>query len=69
MTLNIFLNDVEEGGGTIFYYDGNCQELMKNVRSKAGRGALFFNHIYNEGELVKKGCKYLIRTDVMASIF
>jgi predicted 2-oxoglutarate/Fe(II)-dependent dioxygenase YbiX len=69
MTLNIFLNDVEEGGGTIFYYDGNRQQLMKNVRPKAGTGALFFNQIYHEGKLVKKGYKYLIRTDVMTSIF
>jgi predicted 2-oxoglutarate/Fe(II)-dependent dioxygenase YbiX len=69
MTLNIFLNDVEEGGGTIFYYDNDRQLLMKNVRPKSGTGALFFNQIYHEGELVKKGNKYLIRTDVMASIY
>jgi len=69
MTLNIFLNDVEEGGGTIFYYDNSGQQVMKNVRPTAGAGALFFNQIYHEGELVKRGYKYLIRTDVMASIF
>lgn len=68
MTLNIFLNDVEEGGGTIFYHDPHGKQLMKDVRPKAGTGALFYNQLYHEGEIVKKGYKYLIRTDVMASI-
>ena len=69
MTLNIFLNDVKAGGGTIFYENrrGKLVELM-NVRPKTGRGALFYNQIDHEGEIVKDGWKYLIRTDVMASI-
>lgn len=68
MTLNIFLNDVEDGGGTIFYTDNKGRNELLNVRPKAGRGALFYNQIDHEGEVVKKGYKYLIRTDVMASI-
>lgn len=68
MTLNIFLNEPGEGGGTIFYYDSEGKQLIKNIRPKPGRGGLFYNQIYHEGELVKKGYKYLIRTDVMASI-
>lgn len=69
MTLNIFLNVPEEGGGTMFYGVGNDGRyiLRKNVRPKPGRGALFYNQIPHEGEIVKKGLKYLIRTDVMAS--
>ena len=69
MTLNIFLNEVEEGGGTIFYKDKDGGlEVKLDVRPKPGRGALFYNQIFHEGEIVKKGYKYLIRTDVMASI-
>ncbi len=90
MTLNIFLNIPEEGGGTFFYKYGqnpnpnsngqnpNGQNtsgqtnkeyyMTKNVRPKPGRGALFYNQILHEGELVTKGTKYLIRTDVMAAI-
>ena len=67
MTLNIFLNVPEEGGGTIFY-DNSGKQVIRNVRPKSGTGALFYNQIYHEGELVKKGFKYLIRTDVMVSI-
>jgi len=70
MTLNIFLNEVPEGGGTLFYRTdqyGN-QVCVKNVRPKSGRGALFYNQIVHEGEPVTKGPKYLIRTDVMAAL-
>jgi len=70
MTLNIFLNYVEDGGGTIFYKNSNGRRNIElNCRPKPGRGALFYNQIEHEGEIVKKGLKYLVRTDVMASIF
>lgn len=79
MTLNIFLNVPEEGGGTIFYEDPKTpsrvprdtlkqiSRVMLNARPKEGRGALFYNQILHEGETVKKGVKYLIRTDVMVA--
>jgi len=68
MTLNIFLNVPEEGGGTIFYYFYKDEErVLENVRPVVGRGALFYNQIRHEGEKVSKGHKYLIRTDVMAT--
>jgi hypothetical protein len=66
MTLNIFLNIPEKGGGTIFYTDEKT--LLKNVRPKKGRGTLFYNQIYHEGEVVEKGQKYLLRTDVMSNL-
>jgi hypothetical protein len=63
MTLNIFLNIPDEGGGTIFYNDIYGKELLKDVRPKPGRGALFYNQIYHKGELVKKGLNSLITTN------
>lgn len=64
MTLNIFLNEPEEGGSTVFY--DNDRNMVLDCKPKAGRGALFYNQILHEGSVVSKGTKYLIRTDVMA---
>jgi hypothetical protein len=62
MTLNIFLNDIEEGGGgTIFY----SNDTTIHVAAKKGRAALFSNGILHEGEKVEENYKYLMRTDIM----
>jgi hypothetical protein len=61
MTLNIFLNNPEEGGGTIFYFN----EHIERVAPVKGTGVLFSANILHEGEKLTKGVKYLIRTDVM----
>lgn len=66
MTLNIFLNVPEKGGGTLFYDENKT--LWKNVRPQTGKGALFDNQVYHEGEKVEKGPKYLLRTDMMSSV-
>jgi len=71
-TLNIFLNDDFEGGGTIFYKNNNKNKnknnILMNIRPKTARAGLFYNQIDHEGEIVTKGFKYLLRTDVMASV-
>ena len=74
MTLNIFLNTPEKGGGTIFYKEPDevfqdNYDIVLDARPIPGRGALFYNQILHEGETVDLGLKYLIRTDVMVSIF
>lgn len=61
MTLNIFLNDIEDGGGTIFY----SNDVTIHVAAKKGRAALFSCGILHEGEKVEENYKYLMRTDVM----
>lgn len=61
MTLNIFLNDIEDGGGTIFYED----DIKIHVKAVKGRAALFNKYILHEGEKVKQNYKYLMRTDLM----
>lgn len=70
-TLNIFLNSDEEpynlsGGGTTFY-NGTLNNPIKRVtlKPKPGRAALFWAKQPHEGNLVKSGYKYLLRTDVM----
>jgi hypothetical protein len=63
MTLNIFLNDIEDGdgGSTIFYSDN----ITIYATAKKGRAALFSNGILHEGEKVDENYKYLMRTDIM----
>lgn len=65
MTLNIFLNDEFEGGETDFFYSSDENNLRYSVKPKAGRGALFYAQQYHRGNMVTKGVKWLIRTDVM----
>jgi len=65
MTLNIFIDGPEEGGGTIFY----SNDIVERVVPHKGIGVLFSHNILHEGEVVKKGIKYLIRTDVMTQEF
>ena len=70
MTLNIFLNEVPGGGGTKFYRTNiyGQQVCVQDIRPVPGRGALFYNQIRHEGELVTEGPKYLLRTDIMAAV-
>lgn len=62
-TLNIFLNDDMEGGGTTFYNNDLTHRLT--VAPKCGTGALFYAKQYHRGDVVAQGVKYLLRTDVM----
>ncbi len=68
-TLNIFLNDkesgLEEGGNTTFYT--NDMEFKTTIEPKAGKCVLFYAKQYHSGDIVTKGYKYLLRTDVMVS--
>ena len=67
MTLNIFLNEDFEGGETDFLHSNNSQDIRFSAKPKTGRGALFDSQQYHRGNVVKNGCKYLLRTDVMTS--
>lgn len=74
LTLNIFLNtegdtDYElAGGSTSFFNEANTStlKLRKKVNAKAGRAALFWANQCHRGDIVIKGSKYLLRTDIMA---
>lgn len=72
LTLNIFLNDNFEGGETDFFYSPMSgipdeNDLRYSVKPKSGRGALFYAQQYHRGNLITKGEKWLIRTDVMVT--
>ena len=66
MTLNIFLNDDFEGGETDFFDDN--KSFIFSAKPKPGRGALFDSQHYHQGNVVRNGNKYLLRTDVMVGI-
>ena len=59
-TLLIYLNSVESGGETAFMVEPEVR-----FSPKPGTGVLFQHPIVHEGCEVKKGTKYVLRTDVM----
>lgn len=61
LTFMIYLNDGFEGGATCF--DGGRQVLR--VTPRAGMALVFSHKMLHEGEAVRKGRKYVLRTDVM----
>jgi predicted 2-oxoglutarate/Fe(II)-dependent dioxygenase YbiX len=65
-TLMIYLNDDFEGGNTIFQVESVPDGLLR-VAPRAGM-ALLFRHdevLLHTGDLVTRGKKYVLRTDVM----
>jgi 2-oxoglutarate-Fe(II)-dependent oxygenase superfamily protein len=64
VTVQIYLNDVPEGGHTRFL---NRVRALDSVAPKAGRVLIFEHEILHEGSKVMEGLKYVIRTDVMFS--
>lgn len=62
-TVNVFLNSGFGGGQTDFF--NGKGEIVVRAEPKAGRGAIFDNHIYHCGNPVSGEYKYLLRTDVM----
>ncbi len=62
-TVNVFLNDNFEGGETDFFYEDKT--LRFSCKPKIGRGAIFYNQQFHQGNKVLSGNKYLFRTDVM----
>ncbi len=57
LTLMIYLNDEFEGGETLFE--------DKIIRPVLGSALFFVHHLLHEGGEVKRGRKYVMRTDVM----
>lgn len=56
-TFLIYLNDNYEGGETTFN--------QLSVKPKQGTALLFLHDLEHEGSTVKKGIKYVLRTDIM----
>jgi predicted 2-oxoglutarate/Fe(II)-dependent dioxygenase YbiX len=63
LTFMVYLSDVIEGGATVFYRPGRVVDF--EVQPACGK-ALVFEHLrLHEGAAVVRGCKYVLRTDVM----
>lgn len=71
MTVNIYLNDVPtSAGGATRFLDPDNQErdqynILAEMRPVKGSAALFRDLVYHDGEPLKEGLKYLLRTDIM----
>jgi predicted 2-oxoglutarate/Fe(II)-dependent dioxygenase YbiX len=63
LTFMVYLSGVEEGGETIFYRAGGVPEFA--VRPSPGKALAFDHRRLHEGAPVRKGRKYVLRTDVM----
>lgn len=67
ITLQLYLNDVTDGGETTFFglRVGGVNHDSYRVEPKAGRVLLFSHNIPHEGSLLTTGVKYAMRTDIM----
>lgn len=63
MTLMVYLNDDCEGGCTRFDLADEPEPV--SIRPIKGRGLAFMHDRLHEGEEVRAGVKYVLRTDVM----
>lgn len=62
LTFMVYLSDVEEGGETNFYRQS---ALEFAVQPAVGKALVFKHERLHEGAAVRRGCKYVLRTDVM----
>jgi predicted 2-oxoglutarate/Fe(II)-dependent dioxygenase YbiX len=63
LTFMVYLSGVEEGGETNFYGAGGVLQFA--IRPFPGKALVFDHRRLHEGAAVRKGCKYVLRTDVM----
>ena len=63
LTFMVYLSGVEDGGETVFYRAGGVPEFA--VRPSPGKALAFDNRRLHEGAPVRKGRKYVLRTDVL----
>ncbi len=67
ITLQLYLNDVTDGGATTFYdltVEGQHHDTYPVV-PRTGRVLLFSHNIRHEGSMLLSGIKYAMRTDIM----
>jgi prolyl 4-hydroxylase len=63
MTLMVYLNDGYEGGRTCFDLRDEPQSIA--IKPKKGMALAFMHDRLHEGEALRAGVKYVLRTDVM----
>jgi len=70
-TVNVYMNNVDDGGSTRFYFDprGDEKRADLSVQPRAGLCLLFRQppgqSYYHDGEELGSGVKYIFRSDVM----
>lgn len=62
-TLQLYLNDDFEGGETAFF--GDDEEWKVAYRPKQGSVLIFDQALRHSGEMLIKGTKYCVRTDIL----
>jgi hypothetical protein len=62
----VFLNDDFDGGRTLFRsLDRPGSGIITSVEPRTGRALFFAHHKTHQGEELRRGRKYLLRTDVL----
>ena len=68
-TFMVYLNDVVEGGETTFFdrRRKGAKKLTVNrvIRPRAGMALAFDHLLFHEGSVVKRGVKYVLRSDLI----
>ena len=66
LTLMLYLNDdTGFSGGSTRFFTHRGGPVWKTVRPAAGRLALFDHRLWHDGQRVRGGTKYILRTDVI----
>jgi hypothetical protein len=75
MTILIYLNDDFEGGKTNFvkmpqggilkFLENTNYEITESYTPKRGSALVFSGDVLHEGEIITKGVKYIIRTEIL----
>jgi hypothetical protein len=63
MTINIYLNDTD--GGCTRFLDPNNREIIFPCQPQTGKALVFLHNEYHDGDALRTGSKYLMRTDLM----
>ena len=66
LTVMLYLNEGFEGGSTLFH--SMDERASVAVVPKPGKVLVFDHRLYHEGQIIQKGTKYALRTDVMYRI-
>lgn len=64
-TIMIYLNVPKKGGNTNIFYDDEPNRKIGSVTPTQGMLFVFDHDIFHDGEIVTKGVKYAIRTDII----
>jgi hypothetical protein len=63
MTINIYLNDTD--GGSTRFLDPTNEEIIFPCQPQTGKALVFLHNEYHDGDVLRSGSKYLMRTDLM----